>query len=84
MEKDTDFNGVPDMFCTYKYGILQKVEIRPNGSTFATGRDYFKNGVLTEVWRGGDSHGNFREIIKYDPFENPISTNCPAARPEQL
>jgi hypothetical protein len=33
--------------------------------------------VLTEVWRGGDSNGNFREVVKYDPFLNPISTNTP-------
>lgn len=77
LEKDTDFNGVPDMFCTYKHRIIQTVEVRPNGSNFATKRDYYKNGVLTEVWRGGDSNGNFREVIKYDPFMNPISTNAP-------
>lgn len=81
IEKDTDFNGVPDMFCTYKYRILQKVEVRPNGSKFATQRQYYKNGVLTEVWRGGDSNGNFREVIKYDPFLNPISTNTPSGLP---
>lgn len=77
LEKDTDFNGVPDVFCTYKYRIIQSEEIRPNGSKFATERDHFKNGVLTEIWYGGDSHGNFREVIKYDPFMNPISTNTP-------
>jgi hypothetical protein len=77
MEQDTDFNGVPDVFCSYKYGIIQMSEMRPNGSPFATERNYFKNGVLTEVWRGGDRSGNFREIVKYDPFMNPISTNTP-------
>jgi hypothetical protein len=77
LEEDTDFNGVPDMFCTYKYRIIKTVEVRPNASKFATEREYYKNGVLTEVWRGGDSNGNFREVIKYDPFLNPISTNTP-------
>lgn len=77
LEKDTDFNGVPDLFCTYKYRIIQTVEVRPNGSQFATEREYYKNGVLTEVRRGGDNNGNFREVIKFDPFRNPISTNTP-------
>jgi hypothetical protein len=80
MEKDTDFNGVPDMFCTYKYRILQTLEMRPNGSKFATEREYYKNEVLTEIWRGGDSNGNFREVIKFDPFLNPIRTNSPTER----
>jgi hypothetical protein len=77
LEKDTDFNGVPDMFCTYKYRILQTVEVRPNGSKFATVREYYQHGVLAEVWSGGDSNGNFREVVKYDAFLNPISTNTP-------
>lgn len=75
MQKDTDFNGTPDEFCTYKYGIIQKAEMRPNGAKYATMRDIFKNGVLTEVWRGADSNGVFKEIVRYDPYWNPISTN---------
>jgi hypothetical protein len=51
--------------------------MRPNGSKLVTERDYYKNGVLAEAWRGGDSSGNFREVIRYDPFLNPISTNTP-------
>jgi hypothetical protein len=74
-EKDNDFNGIPDEFCTYKYGMIQQVDMKPNGSKFATMREIFKNGVLTEIWRGGDSNGNFEEIVRYDPFWNPISTN---------
>ena len=77
LEKDTDFNGEPDIFCTYKYRMIQTAEVRPNGSKFTTEREFYKNGVLTEIWRGGDSNGNFREVIKYDPFLNPISTNTP-------
>lgn len=75
MEKDLDFNGVPDEFCTYKYNIVQQADIRPNGSKFSTVRELFSNGVLTEIRRGGDSNGVFREIVKYDAFCNPISTN---------
>jgi hypothetical protein len=41
MEKDTDFNGVPDEFCTYKYHIIQQEEMKPNGSKFATEREIF-------------------------------------------
>jgi hypothetical protein len=79
MEKDTDFNGVPDEFCTYKHHILQQADMKPNGSKFTTTREIFQNGVLTEIWRGGDSNGNFKEVVRYDPFFNPISTNIPTA-----
>ncbi len=81
LEKDTDFNGIPDMFCTYKNRIIQQVEIRPNGSKFATEREFYRHGVLTEIWRGGDSNGNFSEVVRYDPFFNPISTNTPTRFP---
>ena len=79
VQKDRDFNGIPDEFCTYKYRIIQQVEIKPNGSTFATQRWIYQNGVLVEILRGGDSNGNFKEVVKYDPFFNPISTNIPTA-----
>ena len=32
MQRDTDFNGVLDEFCTYKYRIIQTVDFKPNGS----------------------------------------------------
>ena len=79
MEKDADFNGTSDWFCTYKNDIIQQADIRPNGSKFTTTREIFQNGVLTEIWRGGDSNGNFKEVVRYDPFFNPISTNIPTA-----
>jgi len=74
MEKDTDFNGKPDEFFTYKNEVIQQVDIRPNGSKFSTTRELYQNGVLTEIDRGGDSNGNFKEIIHYDPFFNPVGT----------
>ena len=87
-EQDTDFNGVPDVFCSYKNGVLQQVDFRPNGLKFTITREIFTNGVLTEIWRGGDSHGFFNEVVKCDPFfneverrhpySNPISANIPA------
>jgi hypothetical protein len=77
MEKDTDFNGTPDIFCTYNYGIIQQLDIKPNDSKFTTEREFYQHGVLKEAWRGGDSNGNFREAVQYDPFFNPISTNTP-------
>lgn len=79
LQKDTDFNGTPDEFCTYKYRIIQTEEMKPNGSKFATERELFRHGVLAEIWRGGDSNGNFSEVVQYDPFCNPISTNTPTA-----
>jgi antitoxin component YwqK of YwqJK toxin-antitoxin module len=72
-EKDRDFNGIPDEFVTYKNGMIQQTEIKPNGSTFATQRWIYQNGVQSEIWRGGDSNGNFSSITHYDSFFNPIS-----------
>jgi hypothetical protein len=79
LENDTDFNGIADEFYTYKYHVPQQLDIKPNGSKFTTLREVFQNGVLTEIWRGGDSNGNFKEVVRYDPFFNPVSTNSPAA-----
>jgi hypothetical protein len=75
MEKDNDFNGVPDEFCIYKYGIVQQMDMRPNGSKLSTLREIFSNGVISEIWHGEESNGHFWEIVKYDPFLNPVSTN---------
>jgi hypothetical protein len=86
LQKDNDFNGIPDEFCVYKNRIIQQMDMKPNGSKFTTTREIFQNGVLTEISRGGDSSGHFKEAVKYDPFFNPIpiglnltSTNPPAA-----
>lgn len=76
MEKDTDFNGTPDLFCIYSNDMLQQADFKPNGSKFVTMREIYKNGVLTEILRGGDSNGIFKEDVLYDPFFNPISTNA--------
>jgi hypothetical protein len=59
--------------------VLQQADWKPNGSKFTTTREIFQNGVLTEIWRGGDSNGHFKEVVRYDPFFNPISTNIPTA-----
>ena len=79
VQTDTDFNGAPDMYTLFKHEIVQQVDFRPNGSKFTATREIFQNGVLTEIWRGGDSSGHFKEVVRYDPFFNPISTNTPAA-----
>ena len=75
LQRDTDFNGVPDEYYTYKKRTIQQLDIKPNGSKFAITRQIYKDGVLTEIWRGGDSNGNFKEKVRYDPFFNPIGTN---------
>lgn len=75
MQKDNDFNGVSDEFCIYKYHVIQQMDMRPNGSAFTTVREIYSNGVLSELWTGGESNGHFKEIVKYDPFFNPVSTN---------
>jgi hypothetical protein len=79
LQKDNDFNGIPDEFCVYKNRIIQQMDMKPNGSKFTTTREIFQNGVLTEILRDGNSNGNFKEIVKYDPFFNPISTNISTA-----
>jgi hypothetical protein len=75
MEKDTDFNGVSDEFVTYKFRIPEQIDFKPNGSTFTTVREFLSNGIVTEIWYGGDSNGNFKEKVAYDAFFNPIHTN---------
>lgn len=79
LQKDNDSNGVPDEFVIYKNRITQRMDMKPNGLKFTTTREIFNNGVLTEILRGGDSNGNFKEDVHYDPFFNPISTNIPPA-----
>jgi hypothetical protein len=86
VQRDTDFNGIPDESGIYKNAVMQQEEMKPNGSKFVTEREVFQNGVLTEILRGGDSTGNFKEDVHYDPFFNPIpinfspiSTNAPIA-----
>mgnify|MGYP001544778835 CR=1 FL=1 len=74
-KRDTDFNGTPDEFCIYSNNVIQQTDMKPNGSSYSTVRDFFKNGVLTEEWRGGDSNGNFKTVVRYDPFMEPVSTN---------
>jgi hypothetical protein len=75
LQKDNDFNGIPDEFCVFKNRIIQQMDMKPNGSKFTTTREIFQNGVLTEILRGGDSNGNFKEDVHYDPFLNPIPIN---------
>jgi hypothetical protein len=77
VERDTDFNGTPDEFCTYKDDLLQEIDMKPNGVKYVTVREIYKDGVLTELWRDGDSNGHFKEVVRYDPFLNPIRTNTP-------
>ena len=72
LQKDTDFNGIPDEFCVYKNRIIQEMDMKPNGSKFATQRWLYQNGILTEILRGGDSNSNFKEDVHYDPFFNPF------------
>lgn len=74
-EKDTDFNGIPDEFGTCKDNLVQELDIRPNGSKFTITREIYSNGVPTEIQRGGDANGHFKETVKYDAFYNPISTD---------
>ena len=74
-KRDTDFNGTPDELSIYSNSIIQQVDMKPDGSSYTKLRDFFKNGVLTEEWRGGDSNGNFKTVVRYDPFMEPISTN---------
>jgi hypothetical protein len=80
-EQDTDSNGIPDEFITYTNGYIKQVDFRPNGSKFTTTREIFQNGVLTEIWRGGDEQGFFYEAEKYDPFFNKVARENPYSNP---
>jgi len=75
MREDVDFTGTPDCFYTYKDDVVQEADMKPNGAKFTTVREIYQNGVLTEIDRGGDSNGNFKEIVRYDPFFNLIGIN---------
>jgi hypothetical protein len=73
-EQDTDFNGIPDEFCTFSNGVVQQMEVRPNNQSSASQRWIYHNGIMSEIWRGGDSNGVFKEIVRYDPFFNATDT----------
>jgi hypothetical protein len=73
-EQDVDYNGIPDIFTTYSNGQIQQLDVRPNGLKFAITREIFKHGLLTEIWRGGDSQGNFNTFEKYDLFLNEVES----------
>ena len=86
LQEDTDFNGAADVFSIFENRVIKEAEFRPNGSKYAITREMFQNGILTEVDRGGDSEGDFKERIRYDSFFNPIgtepiNTNAPAVFP---
>lgn len=72
---DTDFNGTPDATATYKNDIVQQMEWKPNGSTNTTLREIYSNGILSEAQRDTDNDGVLDEVVRYDAFHNPISTN---------
>ena len=80
-EVDTDFNGLTDEFSTFKYGTIEQLDIRPDESKFAVTREVFTNGVLFEIWRGGDSHGHFDEVVRYDSHFNPTNKSVPTIFP---
>ncbi len=80
-EVDTDFNGLTDEFSTFKYGMIQQLDIRPDESKVVVTREVFTNGVLFEIWRGGDSHGRFDEVVRYDSHFNPTNKSVPTVFP---
>jgi hypothetical protein len=69
--RDTDFNGVPDAFSTFKDGVLVQTDIRPNDSPIVTRRYLYMNMVLREEWVDEDADGKFDYRIEYDPFGKP-------------
>ena len=78
---DTDFNGVPDWFSTFKDGILIQGDVRPNDSRVVTRRTFFTRGILREEWVDEDADGKFDYRIEFDPFEKP-SEHLPMAAPK--
>lgn len=68
---DTDLNGIPDFFGTYRNGVLVECDIRPNDTSVVTRRQFYKLGFLREEWVDEDVDGKFDYRIEFDPFGKP-------------
>lgn len=75
---DTDYNGTNDVVWKYKYDVLQEAEWRPNGQSWVSKRQLFRNGVLWQEFRDWSGDGKFDEIAIFDAFATPVATNAPA------
>lgn len=72
---DSDFNGQHDVTSTFRDGIVQQSDWRPNGSKTVTIREIYKHGAFVEELRDLNKDGQFDMQIKFDSFHHPIETN---------
>ena len=73
--EDTDFNGLPDVTMSYKAGLIQRMDWKPNHAKFISKRQLFRNGVLFEEQRDLNNDGEFDETVQFDAFSNPVKSN---------
>jgi hypothetical protein len=65
---DTDFNGVPNIFATYKNAVIAQVNVRSNGSAIVVRRYIYENSVLREEWADENNDRIFDYKNLHDPF----------------
>jgi hypothetical protein len=70
---DVDSNGVPDITCEYKNGVLTKIWIHPNNEKRVFMLQYYSNGLLDSEFVSYDSSGVFDKKISFDRFMNITS-----------
>jgi hypothetical protein len=75
---DVDFNGQPDVTYYYKFGIVQRGDWAPNGSTNIIKRYLYTNGIFSQELRDTAGRGYFDQQVLYNPFGDPIKTNVVA------
>lgn len=67
-ESDTDFDGKPDLFTTFEYGVQRSTDVRPGDSKIVIRRWLFKHGVLNEERVDENADGKFDYRRFFDPF----------------
>ena len=77
---DTDFNGIPDATSYFQHGQVIRCDWQPNGTNIVTLREICRNGLFFEEQRDTNWDGVFDVIVRYDAFQNPVTTNWPALR----
>jgi len=67
-EVDTDFDGKPDLFTTFEYGVPRSTDVRPGDSEIVIRRWLFQHGVLSEERVDENADGQFDYRRYFDPF----------------
>jgi hypothetical protein len=70
---DTDANGVPDVFQSSEYGVINLVVWRPNEASKPTRIEFFNAGVKEKELSDTDSDGLLDTVSYFDVFQNQTS-----------